>query len=758
MNTIITTPQDLQNLTQNYMTDAANYHRSPEEVNVFGSGKETQDAIPEDMKSGLSVDETAFLANYSKALIMQGLSYSDKYKDSFKKSDLDAMRYWFTGSDTNCLSQDPSFNSLSATAARAAFMSGNLHLQSYVDSAQDWAHNLFMYLTKDTMLDLVAVQSVSEGDAVMNKYCMLLDVLDNQDRNFSIQYIKLLRLKVGLQISYGNIAAGPNFGAELQAIMAQIINNVMSQQNDPFYQLFSQDVKALQDEYNTDVATEMVEQAFSAGQGIGLGITWFATSVSSRPKTKPNTTTPAPTTEASEGVVKQGTVGCGEMFKKIKDKCVTPKALRVFNIIKPLMTLTVSAYSIFQSFHYLMDWKHLSPASHAQAVLSVVSSTAQIWAGLRDIKGIIPKLRGANVETLAGKAVFIELSQNIGAHGPPVAAIAQEDDGDLGIKYLFPEHDYEAVDPDNGDTNEKFGRTASNVESADKIRARFGLVEKTSAVINVALNISTCICIGFQIKNDFERNSPVGIKVLDILNEVANSAQVVTGALETWMMVASVESAVIPTVGIVVAVLCVIINIIEGCVHHDPPADAGQEYLHNCKDSYISSLPQRPDPAFTYAVNPTQFTSSGPVTLTFSVTNTALTTQSNTTVNSIFFQFSVGSVKENLLAAPTLANPTTNTAATNPIAYAITNGGDDFLISGPPTASEGNNHISVKIQAKNSAGSAIPATGLTFTIAGTGNSITGLAQVIVNESANNRPDKRVLPSTDVQETLQISKV
>jgi hypothetical protein len=46
---------------------------------------------------------------------------------------------------------------------------------------------------------------------------------------------------------------------------------------------------------------------------------------------------------------------------------------------------------------------------------------------------------------------------------------------------------------------------------------------------------------------------------------------------------------------------------------------------------------------------------------------------------------------------------------------------------------------------------------LTFTITSTGSSVPGVAQVIVNESANNRPDKQVLPSTDVQETLRLTK-
>lgn len=114
-----------------------------------------------------------------------------------------------------------------------------------------------------------------------------------------------------------------------------------------------------------------------------------------------------------------------------------------------------------------------------------------------------------------------------------------------------------------------------------------------------------------------------------------------------------------------------------------------------------------PDPAYTYAVTPTRFSSSGHVTLTFSVTNTTLTTQSKTTVNSIFFQFSVLSVEANLLAAPALANQATNIAASHPITYAITSGGDEFLISGPPAAADRSSSISVKAQAKNSAGSTI---------------------------------------------------
>ncbi|SCO27186.1 uncharacterized protein FFMR_00065 [Fusarium fujikuroi] len=160
-------------------------------------------------------------------------------------------------------------------------------------------------------------------------------------------------------------------------------------------------------------------------------------------------------------------------------------------------------------------------------------------------------------------------------------------------------------------------------------------------------------------------------------------------------------------------------------------------YLDNNKDSYISSLPQKPEPAYTYAVTPTRFCSSGHLTLTFSVTSIVLIARSKTTVNSIFCQFSVGSVEANLLAASALANHATNTAANDPITHTITSGGDEFLIRGPPAAANGGSSISVKAQAK----------------IVLGNGVAGVAQVIVNESANNRPDQRVL-----QETLRLGKV
>ncbi|KAF5656119.1 hypothetical protein FHETE_11093 [Fusarium heterosporum] len=754
MNTTAATPEDLQNLSQRYMTDAANLHRAPTEVGVFGSGKQTEDASPLNLKQGLPEDGVVFLGHYSRALVMQGLSLNNSYSRYFTKSDRDTMRYYFTGSARGCLSQDPSFNNLTDMVARAAFMTDNAQLQSYIDDPQDWALLLFKYLMSDAMLVNAAYQSVSSGDAQMNKYCMLLHVLDTQSRNFSMLYIKALRLKIGLQLSYGNIAVGPNFGTEIQAIITQIINNVIANPNDMFYQLFSEDVQALQKECSTDVATTIAEQALSDDNGIGLGFEWAVTSMSTRPANAPKV---AAETVPQPQVVGEGTGRCGKMFKAIKEKCNTPKSLRVFGAMKTLVTFAVAAYSIHASIEYLLNWNDLSTASHAQAILSVVSSTASILGGVKNIATIIQQIRAADPDTLAGKAIFIELSQSIGAQGPPVAIAQPADDEDFGIKYFFPEEEYEAVDAGNGDMNERIGRTVSNAKSAEMITERFGIMEKKSAVINVALNISTCICIGFQIKKDFDENHHTGVKLLDILNEVANSAQVITGIDETVMMVASIDTAAIPVVGIVVAVLCIIINFIELGVQDTPPEGPIQQYLDEFQDSYISSLPRKPKPALTYTVNPTQINSSGPVALTFSVANTEATTQSKTTVNSLFFQFSVGSVESNLFATPVLASPAKNTAASNTITYAITSGGDDFIISGPPMPTDGSGSISVKVQAKNSAGSPVPATGLVFTITGTGNGVAGVAQVIINESTNNRPDQEVLPSTDVQETLQLTK-
>jgi hypothetical protein len=177
----------------------------------------------------------------------------------------------------------------------------------------------------------------------------------------------------------------------------------------------------------------------------------------------------------------------------------------------------VAVFSIQSSIRYLLNWDHLSPASRAQTILTVVASTAQILGSLKNIPAIIRQIRTTDPDTLAGKAVFIELSQNIGQQGPPVAIVEPDvgdNDPDYGIKYLFPEETYEAVDAGNGDMNQRVGRTVSDVKSADKITEKFGIIEKTSAVINVALNISTCICIGFQIRDDFEQNQPTGVEVL----------------------------------------------------------------------------------------------------------------------------------------------------------------------------------------------------------------------------------------------------
>ncbi|CVL02582.1 uncharacterized protein FMAN_00086 [Fusarium mangiferae] len=338
-----------------------------------------------------------------------------------------------------------------------------------------------------------------------------------------------------------------------------------------------------------------------------------------------------------------------------------------------------------------------------------------------------PRRCRRQIQTLAQAKAFHELCQNIGLQGPPLAIIEPEEvKGDLGISDLFPQEEYEAVDPDNGVTNERIGCFVRDVKSAEKTAERLGIIEKTSTVINVTLNVSACICIRFLTKKEFEQNQPTGIEVLD--------------KLEKWRTALNVESAVVPVVGNVVGVLCIIINFMELFVHHSLPEDA-QQYLDNNKDGYISSLPQKPDPTYTYAVAPTRFSSSG-----------------HTTVNSIFFQFSVGSVEANLLTAPALANEATNTAARDPITHAITSGGDEFLISGPPAVADGGSSISVNDQAKISAGSGIAATGLTFIITGTGYGVAGVAQVIVNESTNNRPDQRVLPSIYLQETLRLGKV
>ena len=171
-----------------------------------------------------------------------------------------------------------------------------------------------------------------------------------------------------------------------------------------------------------------------------------------------------------------------------------------------------------------MNWSNLSPENRALAILSIVQSTAGILKGIADIVSLIQKIRDLDPSTLPGKLVYIELSQRIGKQGPMAVVQTENEEGDVvQAEAVMDDETLEKVSPELGTVDQAIGAVVSDVESASKLDKVFSLGTKVCATLSVVVNIATCVCIGYQIKADFDQNQPAGIKALVSIPMAATS-------------------------------------------------------------------------------------------------------------------------------------------------------------------------------------------------------------------------------------------
>ncbi|KAK7416146.1 hypothetical protein QQZ08_012104 [Neonectria magnoliae] len=201
---------DLNKFSQQYMQNAANYWRLNEEVNLFGNDKDAmKTALPASgsLTDQLDSEGQAWLGTYDRGLMLQALQRDSKYSANFTGSEASKMNYYWQGGQKGCLSSGTQFNRVSEICAREAFLALTPGLKPYIEDSQDWANLFFGFVSTDEQLNLQTfAMSLDPGASnLTNRYCMILNALDMQNRQYDVKLWGLVRDKLLCSVSNGNI-------------------------------------------------------------------------------------------------------------------------------------------------------------------------------------------------------------------------------------------------------------------------------------------------------------------------------------------------------------------------------------------------------------------------------------------------------------------------------------------------------------------------------------------------------------------------
>jgi len=102
---------------------------------------------------------------------------------------------------------------------------------------------------------------------------------------------------------------------------------------------------------------------------------------------------------------------------------------------------------------------------------------------------------------------------------------------------------------------------------------------------------AACVCTGFQIANDFSTGQPVAVKVLDIMEMVANGVAFLAEAGAGLAALAGIEvCSVIPIIGIVAAIVGIAIAIVSIFIKRTPPPTPEETFVSDHSVPFINGI------------------------------------------------------------------------------------------------------------------------------------------------------------------------
>lgn len=160
-----------------------------------------------------------------------------------------------------------------------------------------------------------------------------------------------------------------------------------------------------------------------------------------------------------------------------------------------------------------MNWSNLSDQDRALAIISVVQTTVNVC---KDVASMIQKIRGKPPGSVDFQIECVKWNQSVGTEAPKVNAQETDASGVVKNSPILGEKGIEGVNSEKAEMTieQQMGEVAADTKVAAKAAKTYSLAEAVCGSLMVVVNVASAVCIGFQIKEDFDTNQPTVIKVL----------------------------------------------------------------------------------------------------------------------------------------------------------------------------------------------------------------------------------------------------
>ncbi|KAG9254830.1 uncharacterized protein F5Z01DRAFT_673975 [Emericellopsis atlantica] len=726
---------DLNKFSQVYMQNAANYWRRKEETDLFGNDQAAmKTALPTSgsLTNNLNSEGQKWLGIYDRGLMLQALQRDAKYSGNFTDAEGSKMQYYWQGGQKGCLSSGEQFNRISEICGREAFLALTPGLKPYIEDSRDWGNLFFNFVSTDEQLNLqVFGMSLDPGASnLTNRYCMILNALDFQNREYATTLWRLVRDKLLCSVSNGTITGDQKETPEfLQCFVAQLILQVQTGSSTELLDQLKIDLASLQKHWGTNDANEIAARLFSAGYELGQCFIEVMK-------------------DMSDIISHQSKASFSEVMSRWENKVRLKYPDQGDRLVAGLrfgtafIGLAIDALGLYQSIKYLQAWGTLTAPEKAEAVIGMVQMVVRTGT---DLAKIIQTMRGKDPNSFDFKINCVKWNNTTGeVGGHTVIERIENAEGDMLIQ---PALDDEKI----GDIRE---------EAVEGITKTFRLSEAVASIIAIAANIAAAVCMGYQIRDDFKKGEAPGIEAMDIITEVVTCLQVLSGIAELGAMVLGIECIAIPVVGVLIAVVGIILMLCEMFVPRKPPPDPVKGYINDNKLGFLQPIPSPPAVALTYKLTGQSGGTTVPegqkCTITLSVTNPA---NLNIKFRSLALRLPVGSDGDELFVAPSGKDEKTGKSPIyDVVTYDLDGKPDGWSVQGAPVANNTDGSMMAKIiSTNNTDGSSIPAGGLTLHVTGTVNKTAGKVTFRLLEGAVSRPGVQDIPAGDYYTFLYLTK-
>ncbi|GAW22621.1 hypothetical protein ANO14919_121630 [Xylariales sp. No.14919] len=601
----------VQNLIQTMMY----YHMNQDDRMQFTTRSKPTN-LPSVLADNLPARLKAFFHDkYAPAFLCRSIESFDKYSSKFTAKEKSRLWYWWEGNGDKCLARSQEYNDINGLASREAMkLLYGPDLAPFFESAEGpdyWAAALSEKLSGTRLMHLWLTNPIQNGGNVINKACMLMDVL-SPSRDFADQWFENIVAYAGESgINYPYIdkesdVAGQWLQNSLNELIVKVLLDDPSMSSDVKDALL-EDIVAFEKENDMNQNETAINRAANIVQKQSVFIveakSWF--------------------TAVGKGLSKalQGTrlyQWLGTAFDKIVAR--VSKFLPGTKFLKGMTTVCMAAFYIGQIATNVMglisNWGTLGDDDRATVILETLKIVTE---GIGYALDSFKNFKDNQITSAAGQLDVEALNQGtsraLGESGQGLGKMSEDINGVGGFHESVADHvgagGQTPAHPSGEETwNEKVSDPVSDLPPGGKPAAKeFNLSGTILKALNIALGIGVAVAMTFALVRQWDTLTITGRWI----NGLAIVAQVLTVIMDVATLVGEFTtvafSSYLPLVGVITAVIGIVTMIVGYFVNlYKPPVatDPVEKYIQDKGTPLLELFDDAPEPKLAYAISTTR--------------------------------------------------------------------------------------------------------------------------------------------------------